>query len=191
MRMEGQQRIVRPPAVVWAALNDPDTLKHCIPGCESLEKVSDSEFRGVAVVRVGPVQARFRGTVTLSDVHPPHRYRIRGEGQGGAAGFARGGADVRLDPEGEGTLLSYVVDATVGGKLAQVGSRLVDQAARQLAAAFFTRLDAYLSEPAAPPEISPAKPATPPAATRLLPVPMWIVLAIAIAVFALYLIGVP
>lgn len=184
MRMQGEQRIARPPAAVWAALNDPEILKGCIPGCETLEKLSDTAYQAAAAVRVGPVQARFKGKITLSDMEPPHRYRISGEGQGGAAGFVRGGADVRLEPVDGATCLHYTVDATVGGKLAQMGGRVVDQAARQMADTFFSNLNVALTEPqAAAPEV--------PAATRLLPVPMWIALAIAMAVFALYLVGLP
>src|SRR5215467_9093147 len=116
MDMSGEVRIAAPREAVWRALNDPEILKQCIPGCEEIEKSSDTEFAAKVTARVGPVKARFGGRVTLSDLDPPNGYKISGEGQGGAAGFAKGGANVRLEPDGAGTLLRYEVHAAVGGK---------------------------------------------------------------------------
>ena len=138
MEMKGEQLIVAPQADTWAALNDPEILKACIPGCESIERVTDSEYTVQMTARVGPVAAKFKGKLTLSDLKPPQSYAIAFEGQGGVAGFGKGGAQVQLAPEGEATRLSYQVKANVGGKLAQIGSRLVDAAARKLADDFFT-----------------------------------------------------
>jgi hypothetical protein len=157
MKMQGERHIAAPPDAVWRALNEPKILERSIPGCESVERTGDTTFDAVATVKIGPVSARFRGKVELSDLDPPRGYRIQGEGQGGAAGFARGGAVVGLEPEGSGTLLRYTVDATVGGKLAQLGARLVDAAARKMADEFFTRFDAAVAGPPAA-----AVPAAPP-----------------------------
>jgi uncharacterized protein len=123
----------------WAALNDPETLKACIPGCESVERTSDHEFRMAMTARVGPVSAKFTGKIALSDVVPPSSYRISFEGQGGGAGFARGEATVALVAEDGGTRIDYSATAQVGGKLAQIGSRLVDAAASKVADEFFAR----------------------------------------------------
>ena len=139
MDMTGEFRIPAPREVVWKALNDPDILKQSIAGCEELTKISDTEFVARVVAKVGPVKASFNGKVTLSDIDPPNGYKIIGEGQGGAAGFAKGGADVRLAADGAGTLLSYTVNAAIGGKLAQIGARLIDGTARKFAADFFAR----------------------------------------------------
>jgi carbon monoxide dehydrogenase subunit G len=138
VNMSGEVLLPADRARVWAMLNDPEVLKVCVPGCESLEKDSDTEFRAVAKVKVGPVSARFKGKITLSDIDAPNSYRIRGEGEGGVAGFAKGGAAVRLeDADGGGTRLIYDVDAVVGGKLAQLGSRLVNSVAKKNADTFF------------------------------------------------------
>ena len=139
MDMSGEFRIAAPREAVWKALNDPEILKQCIPGCEVLTKNSDTEFVARVVAKVGPVKAGFSGKVTLSELDPPNGYKITGEGQGGAAGFAKGGADVRLEPDGNGTLLKYTVNAAIGGKLAQIGARLIDGSARKMAEDFFTR----------------------------------------------------
>ena len=139
MDMTGEFRIPAPREAVWKALNDPDILKQSIAGCEELTKISDTEFVARVVVKVGPVKANFSGKVTLSDIDPPNGYKIIGEGQGGAAGFAKGGADVRLAPDGAGTLLRYTVNAAIGGKLAQIGARLIDGTARKFAEDFFSR----------------------------------------------------
>ena len=138
MEMKGEQLIAASQADTWAALNDPEILKACIPGCESIERVTDSEYAVQMTARVGPVAAKFKGKLTLSDLKPPQSYSIAFEGQGGVAGFGKGGAQVQLAPEGEATRLCYQVKASVGGKLAQIGSRLVDAAARKLANDFFT-----------------------------------------------------
>jgi uncharacterized protein len=139
MTMSGEVQLAAPRETVWAKLNDADTLRACIPGCEELEKVSDTEFRAVAKTKIGPVSARFKGRVTLSDLDPPAGYKISGEGEGGVAGFAKGGAVVRLTEADGGTLLSYDVDAQIGGKLAQLGQRLVNGAAKKLADDFFAK----------------------------------------------------
>ena len=136
--MSGEFVLPADKATVWAKLNDADTLKASIPGCESLDKLSDTEFQAVVRVKMGPVSARFNGKVHLTDIQPPDSYRIAGEGEGGVAGFAKGGATVRLaDSDGGGTKLSYDVDAQVGGKIAQLGARLVDSTAKKLAGEFF------------------------------------------------------
>jgi carbon monoxide dehydrogenase subunit G len=142
MDMTGERRIAAPRQTVWDALNDPDVLKACIPGCESLEKLSDHEMKAVAAVKIGPIAARFTGRVQLDDLDPPNGYSINGEGQGGVAGFAKGGAKVALADDGAGTLLSYDVKAQVGGKIAQLGARLIDASAKQMADAFFDRFSA-------------------------------------------------
>jgi len=138
MEMKGEQLVPASQADTWAALNDPEILKACVPGCESIERVTDDEYAVRMTARVGPVAAKFKGKLTLSDLKPPQSYRIAFEGQGGVAGFGKGGAQVQLAPEADGTRLTYQVRASVGGKLAQIGSRLVDAAARKLADDFFT-----------------------------------------------------
>jgi uncharacterized protein len=138
MNMSGEFVLPADKATVWARLNDADTLKAAIPGCESLEKLSDTELHAVVKVKIGPVSARFKGKVNLSDVDAPNSYRIAGQGDGGIAGFAKGGANVKLaDADGGATRLSYDVDAQVGGKIAQLGSRLIDSSAKKLAEQFF------------------------------------------------------
>ena len=139
MTMTGEVQLPAPREDVWAKLNDPEVLKVCIPGCETLEKLSDSEFQAVATNKIGPVKARFKGKVRLSDLDPPNGYKISGEGDGGVAGFAKGGATVSLQPKDGGTLLTYNVEAQIGGKLAQLGQRLVNGAAKKLADQFFAR----------------------------------------------------
>jgi hypothetical protein len=138
MEMTGEQRIPASQAETWQALNDPDFLKDCVPGCESMEQVSDTEYAVQMTARVGPVSARFKGRMLLSDVKPPNSYAIAFEGQGGVAGFAKGSAQVELAPDGDATKLSYKIRANVGGKLAQIGSRLVDAAANKVANDFFS-----------------------------------------------------
>ena len=139
MDMNGEQLIAAPRTTVWAALNDPEILKACIPGCSSIEKLSDTELQAVVAAKVGPISARFNGKVTLSDLDPPNSYKITGEGQGGVAGFGKGSANVNLAESPEGTILTYQVNAQVGGKLAQLGSRLIDSVAKSYAETFFTR----------------------------------------------------
>jgi carbon monoxide dehydrogenase subunit G len=139
MDMTGERRIPAPRQTVWEALNNPDVLKLSIPGCESLEKLEGDQMRATAAVKVGPMSARFTGKVQLTDIDPPNGYRISGEGQGGPAGFAKGGANVALKDDGADTLLTYTVNAQIGGKLAQLGARLIDATAKQMADAFFDR----------------------------------------------------
>jgi carbon monoxide dehydrogenase subunit G len=148
MDMTGERRIPASRQTVWTALNDPTVLKQSIPGCESLEKVSDSEFKAVASIKIGPISARFTGRVELTDIDPPNGYRIGGEGQGGVAGFAKGGATVALTEDGADTLLRYDVKAQVGGKIAQLGARLVDATAKSMADQFFNRFVAQIATPA-------------------------------------------
>jgi carbon monoxide dehydrogenase subunit G len=146
MDMTGERRIAAPRQKVWDALNDPAILKACIPGCESLEKSGD-DMKATASVKIGPIAARFSGKVQLTDLNPPTSYRISGEGQGGVAGFAKGGADVKLADDGPGTLLSYSVKAQVGGKIAQLGARLIDATSKQMADLFFDRFTAMVADP--------------------------------------------
>lgn len=150
MEMVGERLIAASREQVWEHLNDTDTLQACIPGCESIERLSPTEMKATAKVKIGPMAARFTGAVTLSDLDPPNGYTISGSGQGGAAGFAKGGAQVSLAAEGEGTLLRYQVKAQVGGKMAQIGARLIDATAKSLADQFFTRF----AEKVAPPSPS-------------------------------------
>ncbi|MEW6395171.1 MAG: carbon monoxide dehydrogenase subunit G [Pseudomonadota bacterium] len=138
MTMSGEVELAASRETVWAKLNDPDVLKACIPGCEEMEKAGDNGFRAVARMKVGPVSARFSGKVTLSDLDPPNGYRISGEGEGGVAGFAKGGATVALSEKAGGTVLKYDVEAQIGGKLAQLGQRLINGAAKKLADEFFS-----------------------------------------------------
>jgi hypothetical protein len=145
MDMNDSQRIEAPREVVWAALNDPDVLKACIPGCESINKLSDTEMEATVVLKIGPVKASFGGKVSFSNIDPPNGYTISGEGQGGVAGHARGGADVRLEADGEATILHYDVKAEVGGKIAQLGSRLIDSTAKKLAGEFFSNFAAEVA----------------------------------------------
>ena len=137
MTMTGEYQLPVAREVVWVKLNDTETLKACIPGCESFDKLSDTEYQAVAVTKIGPVKAKFKGKVTLSDLDPPKGYKISGQGDGGVAGFAKGGATVKLAPKNGGTVLSYNVDAQIGGKLAQLGQRLVNGAAKKIADDFF------------------------------------------------------
>lgn len=137
MDMGGEERIAAPREVVWQALNDPEILRQCIPGCQSLEQKSPTELAATVKLKVGPVSATFSGEVTLSDITPPESYTISGEGKGGIAGFAKGSATVTLVEDGPDTLLRYATKAQVGGKLAQLGSRLIDSTSQKLAAQFF------------------------------------------------------
>jgi carbon monoxide dehydrogenase subunit G len=155
MDMTGQYRIPAPREQVWAALNDPAMLKASLPGCESLEKLSDHEFAATVVAKVGPVKAKFNGNVTLSNLNPPESYTISGEGKGGAAGFAKGGADVRLTEEGDITVLTYSAKADVGGKLAQLGSRLIDGTAKKMADEFFDNFRQQVAGPVPAPAPEP------------------------------------
>ena len=156
MDMNGTQRIEAPREKVYVALNDPEVLKQCIPGCETIERLSDTEMRAVVTLRVGPVKASFTGMVTLSDLDPPNGYTITGEGSGGGAGFAKGGAKVRLEADGKATILNYTVKADVGGKLAQLGGRLIESTAKKLAGDFFEKFGSIVGKPLAPSEVEAA-----------------------------------
>src|SRR5690606_4320822 len=145
MIIEGEERIAAPVETVWRALNDPAVLKDCIPGCEELEKKSDTEFAATVSLKIGPIKARFNGAVELTNLNPPHSYTISGEGKGGVAGFAKGGADVTLTADGETTVLSYQAKAEVGGKMAQLGSRLIQSTSKKLAGQFFADFNARVS----------------------------------------------
>lgn len=148
MTMNGECQLAVPPETVWEKLNDAATLKACIPGCEQLDKTSDTEFQAVATTKIGPVKAKFKGKVTLSDINPPNSYKISGQGDGGVAGFAKGGATVVLAPKDGGTLLTYTVEAQIGGKLAQLGQRLVNGAAKKVADDFFKNFTAEVTKDA-------------------------------------------
>lgn len=146
MVIEGEERIEAPVEKVWAALNDPEVLKACIPGCESLEMKSETELEAVVTLKIGPIKAKFNGEVRLENLNPPHSYTITGEGKGGVAGFAKGGADVRLTEDGpDATILSYEAKADVGGKIAQLGSRLIASTSKKLAGQFFSEFNAQVS----------------------------------------------
>ncbi len=186
MDMTGEYTIPAPREKVWAALNDADVLKASVPGCETLEKVSDTEFTATVMARVGPVRAKFDGRVTLSDMDPPNGYTISGEGQGGAAGFGKGGAKVMLTSENGGTVLRYEANASVGGKMAQIGSRVVEGVAKKMADDFFSTFAEQVAPagetgaeeaPAAPAE-EPAEAA--PASASGIPTWAWVVGLLAI-----------
>lgn len=150
MKMTGEQHIAASRQRVWEALNDPDVLRQCIPGCQSLDKEADDRFTAVAEVKIGPIGARFKGNVALSDLDAPNGYTISGQGNGGIAGSAKGGAKVRLaDAPGGGTTVSYDVDAEVGGRMAQLGGPIIDATAKQLAAKFFAKFGEVVSGQAA------------------------------------------
>jgi len=181
MDMTGERRIAAPRQVVWDALNDTTTLKASIPGCETLEKTDDTHMKASAAVKLGPISARFNGAVTLSDIDAPNSYTITGEGQGGVAGFAKGGAKVFLTDDAGATLLKYEVNAQVGGKLAQLGARLIDATAKQMAEQFFTKFsdevqklvpaEAMPAVPAAQAEVAPPPVAPPSAISPLALIP--------------------
>jgi uncharacterized protein len=157
MDMSGERLIEASRATVWEALNNPEILKACIPGCETIEKLSETEMKATAAVKLGPIAARFAGKVRLSDLDPPNGYTISGEGQGGVAGFAKGDAKVTLWDEAGATKLTYKVQAQVGGKMAQLGARLIDSTAKQYAETFFTKFSAIVAPPlAAAPAAEPA-----------------------------------
>jgi carbon monoxide dehydrogenase subunit G len=176
MDLSGEYRIDAPRDTVWKALNDPEVLQQAIPGCQEIEKESDTAFNAKVKSKVGPVSATFKGKVTLSDLDPPKGYTISGEGQGGVAGFAKGGARVTLEEDGSATILRYKADGQVGGKLAQVGARLVEGTAKKVADDFFTRFNAIVTERAqAEPATSAIEPPSPepmeqPAAPKAAPV---------------------
>jgi hypothetical protein len=147
MDMSGEERIAAPIKKVWEGLNDTEVLKACIPGCQSLEKKSDTEFSAVVSVKLGPIKAKFNGEVELKNLNPPHSYTIAGEGKGGIAGFAKGGADVTLTEDGpDATVLTYKAKADVGGKIAQLGSRLIQSSSKKLAGEFFSEFNKTVSK---------------------------------------------
>jgi hypothetical protein len=185
MEMTGEQLIALPQAEVWRGLNDPEILKTCIPGCESIEKVAENEYKVALTAAIGPVKAKFAGKLILSDIKPPDSYSLAFEGSGGAAGFGKGGAQVSLAAAGDSTRLSYSAKASVGGKLAQVGSRLIDGVAAKMANDFFVRFNETLA-----PKGKAAAPAEALAAARINP--LWIVFGIIAAMLVVnWLIGAP
>lgn len=192
MQLTGEQRIAAPRAKVWEALNDPAVLRQCIPGCQSLEKEADDRLRAVAEIKIGPIGARFAGLVTLSDLDPPNGYTIAGEGQGGMAGSAKGGARVRLSDDGGGTRLSYDVDAQVAGRLAQLGGPIIDATAKQLAGQFFRKFGAIVEGPGGTAPATVAKEAAsdlPRAYAREAGVPTPWILALIVVALVGYLVG--
>lgn len=162
MRMTGEERIAAPRDAVWQALNDPAVLRQCIPGCQSLERDGEDRLRAEIAVKIGPIGARFAGTVTLSEIDAPNGYRISGEGQCGTVGHARGGAKVTLAADGLATRLSYAVEAEVGGRLAQLGGPIIDATAKQLAGQFFRNFNAVVSSGTVPAEDGPVAVVTAP-----------------------------
>jgi len=207
MKLSGEHHIPASRQSVWDALNDPEMLKACLPGCVALEKTSDTEMTATMTTKIGPVKATFKGAVTLSELDPPNSYTISGEGQGGPAGFASGAAKINLsDGEDGGTILNYDVDAKVGGKLAQIGSRLIDSVSKKLAAKFFENFVEKMAERGeseAAPDSSEGEaettasapqstaPSTTSAAKRGMPTPVWVIGIIgAVAVLILWASGV-
>jgi carbon monoxide dehydrogenase subunit G len=191
MEMTGEQRIALPQQKVWEALNDPQILKACIPGCESIEKVSDNEYKVAMTAAVGPVKAKFSGKLLLSDLNPPNSYSLAFEGSGGAAGFGKGTAQVSLQPEGNETLLTYKASATVGGKLAQIGSRLIDGVAKKMSDDFFARFNQTVATPAAAEPVAgtppaDAAPAVQPSHGKAVPGWVWVVGAVLLMLVLFY-----
>lgn len=183
MKITGEYILSAPPGVVWQALNDPDVLRRSIPGCETLEKVSDTEFKATVGTRIGPLQAKFNGTVQLTDLDPPNGYTISGSGSGGVAGSAKGGAKIRLETHPQGTRLTYEAEAQVAGKLAQLGGRLIDSTAKMMAGQFFERFQDIVGKPPEP-NAAPAEASRPAAGVPW----AWIaagIVAVAVAVMLL------
>src|SRR5467141_279018 len=145
MDITGSYTIPAKQSAVWSALNDPNILRECIPGCETLSMLYETEFAATIVAKIGPLKARFTGRVELSEIDPDNGYRIQGEGSGGVAGFAKGGARVHLQGAGDGTVLTYEIEAQIGGKLAQLGSRLISGVVNGMAEKFFTTLVSKIS----------------------------------------------
>ncbi len=185
MQMSGEYQIPAPRHAVWDALNDPEILRQCIPGCEELVRNGENAFDAKVVAKVGPVRAKFNGSVELSEIDPPRGYKISGQGQGGAAGFAKGGATVQLAENGAETVLSYTVDASVGGKLAQIGSRLIDATAKKMADDFFTRFAELVAGPATGETATVPAPKAAAAEPRKLPIHLWVGGLIAIVIILL------
>ncbi len=186
MKLQGERLIAAEPEATWAALNDAEVLKACIAGCRSFERVADNEFLATMAMGIGPINASFSGRVRLESIVPPVSCTIAFDGQGGMAGFGKGSADVKLSAQGTGTCLTYVARAQVGGKLAQVGSRLIEGAAAKMADEFFTAFDERLSS-ARVPEHSTRQPAVPTLRTRLRGNLRWIAAASAVAAIIAYL----
>ncbi len=152
VEMNGEEKIEAPVETVWAALNDPEVLKACIPGCQELEKTSDTEMKAKVTLKIGPIKSTFGGQVELKNINAPHSYTIEGKGDGGVAGFAKGGADVVLEADGGGTLLKYTAKADVGGKMAMLGSRLIQSTSKKLAGEFFSCMNTKITSGYEPPE---------------------------------------
>lgn len=201
MKLSGEYHIPASRQTVWDALNDPDTLQACLPGCEKLEKVSDTEMQATITTKIGPVKATFHGAVTLNDLDPPNSYTLSGEGQGGPAGFASGSASVNLTEADGGTLLKYEVEAKVGGKLAQIGSRLIDSVTKKLSGQFFDALVERLNVESiaentienntgsVAKDLPTARPISP--SKRGIPTPIWVISIIGVvAVLILWAIGI-
>lgn len=203
MQMAGEQRIAASRQRVWEALNDPEILKACIPGCQSLEKEGEDRFNAVAEVKIGPIGARFKGKVQLSDIDAPNGYTINGQGNGGVAGNAKGAAKVRLSDDGAGTLVSYEVDAEVGGRMAQLGGPIIDATAKHLAGKFFSTFGEVVGGGAEVASAEPAAARTPatgafggeraaamqPALVQAAGTPWGLAIAIALALLAGFLLG--
>ncbi len=185
MEMSGEQRIPLAQQRVWEALNDPEILKACIPGCESIDRVSDNEYKVAMTAAVGPVKAKFAGKLLLSDLNPPNSYSLAFEGSGGAAGFGKGSAQVALSPDGNGTLLTYKASATVGGKLAQIGSRLIDGVAKKMSDDFFARFNSTVAPATQAPAAQPPEP-TPIAHRATVPGWLWALGGILLLLVVLY-----
>src|SRR3954465_1872994 len=185
MEMSGEQRIPLSQQRVWEALNDPEILKACIPGCERIERVTDNEYKVAMTAAVGPVKAKFTGKLMLADLDPPHAYSLAFEGSGGAAGFGKGSAQARLAPDASGTLLTYKATASVGGKLAQIGSRLIDGVARKMADDFFERFNNVVAPAGQPGARMPDS--TSPTHRATVPGWLWVIAGILALLVVLYL----
>ena len=181
MEMSGSRQIAAPQARVWGSLNDAEVLKRCIPGCETLEKSDDTHMKGVVALKLGPMALRFNGDVQLENLNPPNSYRLTGSGKAGPAGFASGFADVKLQANDGGTLLTYSVQSNVGGKIAQMGARLIDATAAQLAGQFFDKFAAEVA-PATATGGNMAGPATTAAQSQPFSMPRWAWLILAAVV---------
>jgi uncharacterized protein len=186
MQMTGSRQIGAPQTEVWQKLNDPAVLQRCIPGCESLAKTGDNAFKGTVALKLGPMALKFAGDVTLQDLNPPSSYKIVGSGKAGPAGFASGSADVKLVPSEGGTLLSYTVDSTIGGKMAQLGARLIDATAAQLAGQFFDKFVAEFPQPATAQDAANTVRADIAGGQTAIPVWAWVLIILA-ALLAIYL----
>lgn len=200
MEFKGRYLIPASADAVWAALNDPDILQRCIPGCDRMEKTDPTHFSASATLKIGPVKAAFRANIALADLEPPRRCTLKGEGQGGVAGFARGEAEVELTPDPDGTVLTYSAQAMIGGKLAQIGQRLIDGAAKQIADDFFARFASAVGSSTSSPAPVAAIEASPDnIAHQVIPIPeserrglapeVWVVGLIAIIAILLLVFG--